>query len=315
MSKIEADVVALTDIGLVRKRNEDVFLVADLTTGARHEPTQTMTLPVGGRGLILSVFDGMGGAAAGDKASRLAAETFFSRLTSGSTSSGHDLARAMVEAIRDANRRVIGAARSDPDFEGMGTTLTAAGLLDDHLALTHVGDSRAYLLRLGAFVQVTEDQSLAQDLQAKGVLTADEARRFQGQNVVLQALGVSDDVLPFAAVIRLQRGDLLLLCTDGLTNMVPRQDIIEVLTAMDDLTLAASTLVDLARGHGGKDNITLVLARFGGEGLVDPRAVDVRPLAPAKPPERPATPRSTIIALLIVLVLVTVINVIILMTR
>ena len=315
MSKIEADVVALTDIGLVRKRNEDVFLVADLTTGARHEPTQTVTLPVGGRGLILSVFDGMGGAAAGDKASRLAAETFFSRLTSASTSSGHDLARAMVEAIRDANRRVIGAARSDPDFEGMGTTLTAAGLLDDHLALTHVGDSRAYLLRLGAFVQVTEDQSLAQDLQAKGVLTADEARRFQGQNVVLQALGVSDDVLPFAAVIRLQRGDLLLLCTDGLTNMVPRQDIIEVLTAMDDLTLAASTLVDLARGHGGKDNITLVLARFGGEGLVDPRAVDVRPLAPAKPPERPATPRSTIIALLIVLVLVTVINVIILMTR
>jgi len=201
----------------------------------------------------------------------------------------------------------------------MGTTLTAAGLLDDNLALTHVGDSRAYLLRFGTFGQVTEEQSLAQDLRAKGVLTADQLRRFQDTNVVLQALGVSDEVLPFAAVIRLQRGDLLLLCTDGLTNMVPTTDIIEVLNAMGtDLSQAGNTLIDLARGHGGKDNITLVLVRFGGEGLVDPRAVDVRPLAPASSPEppepraRPATRWSTIIALLIVLVMVTIINVIIL---
>ena len=116
-------------------------------------------------------------------------------------------------------------------------------------------------------------------------------------------------------MIRLQRGDLLLLCTDGLTNMVPTQDIIEVLNAMGtDLCQAGNTLIDLARGHGGKDNITLVLARFGGEGLVDPRAVDVRPLGPAKPPAppaRPATRWSTIVALLIVLVVLTLINVII----
>jgi PPM family protein phosphatase len=310
MSDIVIDVVAQSDIGLVRKRNEDVFLVADLTARAQHTAQSPLALPLGENGLVFSVFDGMGGEHAGDKASRLAADTFFAGLTRRSAGTGHELAQSMIESLRAANAHVHQVGKSDPELSGMGTTLTAAGLVDDNLILAHVGDSRAYLLRSGAFVQVTEDQSLANDLVARGVISAADAAKFQGKNVILQALGVTPDLTPFTGAVQLQRGDLLLLCTDGLTNMVPKEDILEVLTSQgQDLGGAAATLITLARAHGGLDNITLVLVRFRGDGLIDPRAIQVKKISPDDEPAAKRKGMSPLrVALLTILVLLTIAN-------
>jgi protein phosphatase len=282
MPSVVVDVIGESDIGLVRERNEDVFLVADLARRAPEEGAGGVhALDVGERGLLMMVCDGMGGAAAGDRASHLASETFLGRLGQVAPRSREELAHTMGEAILLANDRIRRAGEEDRSLQGMGTTLTAAIVLDGVLVVAHVGDSRAYLMRDGQLVQLTEDQSLVQELVASGKIRREEAATYEHSNVILQALGVTEDLIPFAAEVPLRAGDLLLLCTDGLTTMVPQDEMLEVLASKgQDLAAAATALTAQARVHGGHDNITLVLARFRGDGLdAAGRAIEVRPVA------------------------------------
>jgi protein phosphatase len=324
MFPIHVDVVGETDIGLIRERNEDVFLVADLSSGVRYGDAKVRSLEVGSRGLLFTVLDGMGGAAAGDRASQLAAETFLAGVAGQPIGSRKELARRVGAAVLLANRRVREVGLADPDLAGMGTTLTAAALLDDALILAHVGDSRAYLLRNGQLTQLTEDQSLAQELLATGEIGIENLSGQEHNNVILQALGVTEDLLPFGAEIPLRRDDLLLLCTDGLTGMVSDREIAEVLEHQgEDLAVAANALTALARMHGGHDNTTLVLARFGGDGLPparldepsSPAEVEMRPLAlvpEQASPWRGAGLTPAVIVVLVVLIMFSVAVVILL---
>jgi protein phosphatase len=184
-----------------------------------------------------------------------------------------ELLDSMGHALQEAHLRIRAEGEADLGLQGMGTTITAAAVLDSTLVLVHVGDSRAYLFRGGDLVQLTEDQSLIQELVSTGQIPREEAPLFEHNNVILQALGVTDELRPFAAELALCRRDLLLLCTDGLTTMVPQEEIRAVLAEKsDDLEATARALTELARMHGGHDNVTLVLARFDGGDLPAPPA-------------------------------------------
>lgn len=265
---VHAEVMGESDIGLVRERNEDVLLAMDLASGESHEPGSVWQVELSERGILLAVLDGMGGAAGGDRASRLAADIFSQRVQASGATSTLELGRSMGSAILEANRKIREEGLSDPGLFGMGTTLTAAAVLDRKLVLAHVGDSRAYLLRRGQLVQLTEDQSLVHELVSSGQLRDEDAQRYEHNNVILQALGVTEDLVPVGGELELGQGDLLLLCTDGLSSLVPRDEIQEVLASKgEDLHVAATALTAQARVHGGHDNITVVLARFGGDDL------------------------------------------------
>jgi len=267
MPAIRVDAVGESDIGLVRERNEDVFLIVDLGGGHSLGAGQHH-LEVGDRGLVFAVLDGMGGAAGGDRASRLASEVFTDAVLAAHPTSRPELVESVIDAVEEANRQIREEALAEPGLQGMGTTLTAAAVIDDTLVVVHVGDSRAYLSRNGRLVQVTEDQSLIQELVATGQIPPEEVPLFEHNNVILQALGVTEALRPFAAEIPLQDGDLLLLCTDGLTTTVPHEEIAEALTKQgESLEATARALTSLARMHGGHDNVTLVLGRFEGAAL------------------------------------------------
>ena len=272
-AKVEAKPVVLrvfgrTDVGQVREHNEDNFVVADLTKASRglmeHDRTQT----VGERGTVLGVCDGMGGAAAGEVASQLAVDIVYQRMLSGDPpTSRDDVAARLVSAIETAGMKIFAEAKADRSRRGMGTTATVAALIDDHLFLGQVGDSRGYLLRGDKLVQVTRDQSLVNQLIEAGQLTEEEAETFEHNNIILQALGTADSVQVDLTFVELRRGDTLLLCSDGLSGMVRNDEIREVLRAFDDPLEACRELTDRANLAGGHDNVTVVVAKFDGEGL------------------------------------------------
>jgi protein phosphatase len=157
----------------------------------------------------------------------------------------------------------------------MGTTSTIAALMDDHLFLGQVGDSRAYILRGDRLVQVTRDQSLVNQLIEAGQLTEEEAETFEHNNIILQALGTSDTVQVDLTYVHLRRSDTLLLCSDGLSGMVRNDEIREILRTVDDPLEVCKVLTDRANQAGGHDNITVVVAKFEGEGLSTPARDDV----------------------------------------
>lgn len=262
MVSILVEVAGESDIGLVRRRNEDVCLIGDLSQNS-YEHSKLHRLQIREVGLLLSVFDGMGGALAGDKASRMASEALLQEMSAQAYHKGHDLREPLARAIAAANHQIWMAGQQNPKCAGMGTTITSVALVDETMVVGHVGDSRAYLLRQGKLVQLTDDQSLYNKLLAAGKITREEAVHYEHVNVILQALGVCEDIEPFFAQVRLKDGDLLLLCTDGLTALVPDNDIQDVLQEQgSDLEAAAQRLLKLAREQGGHDNATAVLARF-----------------------------------------------------
>jgi protein phosphatase len=160
----------------------------------------------------------------------------------------------------------------------MGTTATVAALIDDHLFLGQVGDSRAYLLRDDKLVQITRDQSLVNQLIEAGQLTEEEAENFEHNNIILQALGTADSVQVDLTYAELRRGDTLLLCSDGLSGMVRNDEIREVLRSFEDPLEACRELTDRANQAGGHDNVTVVVARFEGEGLPEPTSAEIAEL-------------------------------------
>ena len=166
-----------------------------------------------------------------------------------------------------ANDRIHIYSREHPDVRGMGTTATVAGVLDGCLYLAQVGDSRAYLVRQGVAVQLTKDQSLMQRLVDAGELTEEEAEHSERRNIILQALGPDAKIRVDLTFQPLHRGDVLVICSDGLSGQVKREEIPPLLQANPDLDKVCSQLIGLANERGGPDNITVVAARFDGEGL------------------------------------------------
>ncbi|HET7573135.1 MAG TPA: Stp1/IreP family PP2C-type Ser/Thr phosphatase [Gaiellaceae bacterium] len=225
-----------SDTGRKRRRNEDNYVVAPP---------------------LFAVADGMGGAQAGEVASKLAAAT----LEDGEGAELHGDARVR-SLIVEANRRVYDRASSDPAASGMGTTMTVALVEGMTVTIGHVGDSRAYLLREGRMEQLTDDHSLVNELLKSGKLSPDEAQAHPQRSVITRAVGTDPDVEADVFPIEACDGDVFLLCSDGLTDMVEDEDILGVLDRhRDDLDRAVRQLVAAANRGGGEDNITAVAFR------------------------------------------------------
>jgi serine/threonine protein phosphatase PrpC len=268
---IRVEVFGKTDLGRTRDHNEDRFLVADLTRKAASLQPDVRQHDIGPRGTLLVVADGMGGAAAGELASEMATDTIYDHLVK--TWNAEDevtpqrFAYRLKEAVEVANASIHAHAKAHPEVRGMGTTTTAAGVLNDHLYLTQVGDSRAYLIRGGHAHQITKDQSLMQRLVEAGELTEEEAAQSERRNIILQALGPDPKVKVDLTHQEVRRGDILVLCSDGLSGQVKKDEIAKVVTQAKDLGAACDQLIALANERGGPDNITVVIARFDGDGL------------------------------------------------
>ncbi len=266
---IEVRYYGATDVGLVREHNEDNFVCVDIDDDIRGVPDdEVRETEVGERGLLLAVCDGMGGAAAGEVASQMAVDTLDEVMKSGDTENDHDLfAHRLVYAIEEAGSRIFGAAKMDRSRRGMGTTSTVAGLMDNTLFVGQVGDSRCYVLREGKLKLITKDQSLVNQLIEAGQLSEEEAEEFEHSNIILQALGTTEEVSVDLTFLELRQGDRIMLCSDGLSGLVHAELIQEVMAEGDDLKAMTHKLIEMANAGGGHDNITCVMAEFGGEGL------------------------------------------------
>jgi protein phosphatase len=230
-----------SDTGRKRRHNEDSYVVAPP---------------------LFAVADGMGGAQAGEVASKLAAAVL-EESDPGSLSGPEKL----VSLIQEANRRVYERASSDPSTSGMGTTMTVALVEGQKVTFGHVGDSRAYRVRGGQLEQVTEDHSLVNELLKSGKLSPDEAEIHPQRSVITRAVGTDPDVDVDAFVVDADEGDIFLLCSDGLTDMVADDDILETIERhSDDLDRVTKALVSAANRGGGEDNITVIAFRIAADG-------------------------------------------------
>ena len=259
-----------TDVGRTREHNEDAFVVADLSTGNATLQPEVRTHTLGPRGTLFMVADGMGGAAAGEIASAMAIEVVLKELTEAFKASAPDedtFASSLKRAASAANAKIHGYALEHPEFRGMGTTATIAGVFGDGVYLAQVGDSRAYLVRDGVARQITKDQSLMQKLIEAGELTEEEAELSERRNIILQALGPESVIKVDLTRQQVRTGDTLVLCSDGLSGQVKIGEIADAVREEPELMAVCKRLIDRANENGGPDNITVIAARFEGGGL------------------------------------------------
>jgi PPM family protein phosphatase len=273
---------AKTDVGRLRERNEDAFLI--------REP-------------LFAVADGMGGHRGGDVASSLTLEVIGSSLD-GSEQTGEGAGpqaearagtlTALVDEIKKANRTVLERGEADGALRGMGTTLTGILAEAGRAHVFHVGDSRAYLFRDGSLQQLTEDHTLVQRMVREGRLQPEEAEGHPQRSILTRALGVDDDLEVDQLTLDVHPGDRLLLCTDGLTTMVPKEEIQEILKTEEDPQRACDRLVEAANRGGGDDNITAVVMDFveerdgsAGRPAAGPPGVTGAPTVSGEPPPEP----------------------------
>jgi PPM family protein phosphatase len=274
--QIDIEIFGKTDVGLIREHNEDNFLIADVTAGVRtNDGKATLPVTLADKGALLLVCDGMGGAAAGEVASQMAVDVIYETLVEGEPMARDPFARLVRRSVERANERIFIQSRDNQSERGMGTTCTVAALIDATLVIGQIGDSRCYVLREGKLAQVTKDQSLAWQLIEAGAMTPEEAKAFEHANIILQALGVQERVEVVLSQVELRQGDVALLCSDGLHGPVSDEELLAVLVMEHDLQKAADLLIQKALDRDGPDNITVVLARFGGEGLKPPAPEDV----------------------------------------
>ncbi|HKE78531.1 MAG TPA: Stp1/IreP family PP2C-type Ser/Thr phosphatase [Solirubrobacteraceae bacterium] len=226
-----------TDTGRQRRGNEDAFYA---------------------RSPLFAVADGMGGAQAGEVASHLAVEVLEQGLPEGAAS----VEERLRARVREANERILARAQGDDQLAGMGTTLTAAYVGEDDLTVAHVGDSRLYRLRDGTFERLTDDHSLVEELVRQGKLTPEEADEHPQRSIITRALGAEAGVEADSRTWPARADDVYLICSDGLTSMVPESRVAEVVANAPSLSSAGRTLIDLANDAGGRDNITVVLFRL-----------------------------------------------------
>lgn len=275
---VRVSVFGKTDLGRTRDHNEDTFLVADLSTGNASLQPEVRNHQIGPRGSLFMVADGMGGAAAGELASAMAADVIHRHMASVWAHDGNPAASRfafrMREAVELANTEIYGYAREHPEVRGMGTTVTAAGIFGNDLYLAQIGDSRAYLIRGTEAIQLTKDQSLMQRLVDAGELTEIEAEQSERRNIILQALGPDPRVKVDLTHQPVRRGDTLILCSDGLSGLVRREEFAGLAQQHRDPQALCAALIDLANERGGPDNITVITARFEGEGLPEAAGED-----------------------------------------
>jgi protein phosphatase len=265
---IDIEIFGKTDVGLIREHNEDNFLIADVTAGVRsNDGKDPLKVRLGDKGALLLVCDGMGGAAAGEVASQMAVDSIYEALAGAEAQQRDAFARLVRRSVEHANEKIFIQSRDNQSERGMGTTCTVAALMDTTLVVGQIGDSRCYILRDGKLAQVTKDQSLAWQLIEAGAMTPEEAKAFEHANIILQALGVQERVEVVLSQVDLRKGDVALLCSDGLHGPVTDEELLSVLVMEPDLQKAAQTLIQKALDRDGPDNITVVLARFDGEGL------------------------------------------------
>ena len=236
-----------TDPGLARENNEDSVAI--------DEPTRLGILA-----------DGMGGYNAGEIASGMATTFIKSELgrwlaQAGRHANAREVRRAMEICVDNANRSIFNAANSNPQYSGMGTTLVLGVFQDGRLMLGHIGDSRCYRLRGHEFAQITRDHSLLQEQMDAGLITPEQAATSSNKNLVTRALGVEDAVLLEVNEHKVEAGDLFLMCSDGLSDMVDDQGIVEILGKDGPLEQKAAQLIDAANANGGRDNISVLVAQ------------------------------------------------------
>jgi PPM family protein phosphatase len=273
---------AQTDIGMVRHGNEDNFLVVDLSSAetwtaerSGDPPKKLLNYPQGHYGSVIAVTDGMGGALAGEVASQMAVNAVRDRMLQFQATpafSQYPFHERLRLSIEQANLLINIESQNNVEYTGMGATFTAAGLEGDTAYLAQVGDSRCYLVRAGKIAQVTKDQSLVSQLVEAGHITEEEAEAHTYKNVILQALGAQPRVNVIVDRVRLRRNDTFLLCSDGLSGKVKGPEMLKIVIEHPDIKDACNALIKLANERGGEDNITVLIARFDGEGLQDAQA-------------------------------------------
>ena len=233
----------MTDIGRKREINQDYVFATDETIG---------NLPN-----LLVVADGMGGHRAGDFASRFTVEVLAEEVQNSKETHPEQI---LGNAIQTANERLMEEAAKDSRLEGMGTTLVAATILDHVLYFANVGDSRLYLINK-EIRQLSKDHSMVEEMVRLGGLTEEEAKHHPDKNIITRAMGVKDKVEPDFFEYRLKGGDTILMCSDGLTNMVDDDEIFHIVKSARDIVEAVETLIQRANENGGSDNIGIVLAQ------------------------------------------------------
>jgi PPM family protein phosphatase len=257
---------AYSDVGKVRRTNEDSFVIADLTRGIGIEENGILKFESGRQGALFAVADGMGGAAAGEMASRIGVKSVYEEVLQLSEEirevDTELLDQILIDAVGIANRRIFDISHSKQDFKGMGTTLTAVLELQGQLAIGQIGDSRAYLIRNQSIRQLTRDQSLVAQKVSNGELTEAQARQHPERNILLQALGMGPTVQLGIVNATARAEDMILLCSDGLHAQMSADEINEIVLYSANEQDACLELVNLANDRGGPDNITAVLVRF-----------------------------------------------------
>ena len=268
---IHVSMFGMSDMGRVRKNNEDNFVICNLTTGEVGMSPSLCAHDPGPLGSLFMVADGMGGEASGEVASQLAAATVPKRLhdnlkTLGTVSEANFVI-LLREAIEYANQIIFQKALANPVYRGMGTTTTASALFGQYLFVGQVGDSRCYLIRNRQITQLTRDQTFLNYLKDIGAELPADPEKDSRKSILTQAVGSSETLDVKVTYIRTNQGDRILICSDGLYNMVPDADLLEIASRGDDLSGNCKALIEKANANGGTDNITVILADFSGQGL------------------------------------------------
>ncbi len=233
---------AMTDVGRKREVNQDYVYVTDK--------------PIGPFPNLLVVADGMGGHKAGDFASKYTVKVVREELEKTSLDKPQEILRSVVEI---ANHKLIEVSQTDVKLEGMGTTLVAATVIGNTLYFSNVGDSRLYLVS-DKIRQISKDHSLVEEMVRLGGIKAEEAKHHPDKNIITRAMGVKEDVEADIYEYRLRKGDIILMCTDGLSNMVEDEDMFDIIKSARDIVEAVLMLIEKANSNGGRDNIGVVMA-------------------------------------------------------
>ena len=233
---------SITDVGMVRQVNQDYVYMTDN--------------PLGPLPNLFVVADGMGGHQAGDYASKYTVEVLKRELEN---TSEQDVERALVSAIKTANREIIKKASEDPHLKGMGTTVVLATIVNQMMYFANVGDSRLYVINQEDITQITRDHSLVEEMVRLGEVRKEDAKDHPDKNIITRAVGVLPEVTADFFEISLKPGDEILMCSDGLTNMIEDDEIRHIVLGQRDIVEKAEKLIETANRNGGKDNITVVL--------------------------------------------------------
>ena len=268
---IHVNLFGMSDMGRVRKNNEDNFVVCNLSTGESGITPALCKHDLGSLGTLFMVADGMGGEASGEVASQLAAVTvpkrLYDNLKSLGTVSEPNFVILLREAIEYANQIIFQKALANSAYRGMGTTTTASALFGQHLFVGQVGDSRCYLIRDKKISPLTRDQTFLNYLMDIGAEMPADPEKDSRKSILTQAVGTSETLDVKVTYIRVNQGDRILICCDGLYNMVPEEDLLELGGRSAELSENCKALIDKANANGGADNITVILAEFSGDGL------------------------------------------------